>query len=164
MGSPEARLAGDHLLFILSILDLGGKRLSSTSSRDAGTCGGGNMSVRVDVVRELGGFDTQFGSRPESPMDRGEDQDLQRRLAAVGYETWYEPSMVAHHYVPPERLTEAYFEPSSARARRPRPVRPAAPRVSTASCARRSGTCSPGWTAGRHGARSPDSSSRTVGA
>ena len=109
-GAPRPGWLRDHLLFILSILDLGGKRLSSTSSRDAGTCGGGNMSVRVDVVRELGGFDTQFGSRPESPMDRGEDQDLQRRLAAVGYETWYEPSMVAHHYVPPERLTEAYFE------------------------------------------------------
>ena len=110
MGAPRPGWLRDHLLFILSILDLGGKRLSSTSSRDAGTCGESNMSVRVDVVRELGGFDTQFGSRPESPMDRGEDQDLQRRLAAVGYETWYEPSMVAHHYVPPERLTEAYFE------------------------------------------------------
>jgi glucosyl-dolichyl phosphate glucuronosyltransferase len=109
-GAPRPGWLRDHLLFILSILDLGGKRLLLDQQPGRGYVWGGNMSVRADVVRGLGGFDTQFGSRPESPMDRGEDQDLQRRLAAMGYETWYEPSMVAHHYVSPERLTEAYFE------------------------------------------------------
>ncbi len=108
-GAPRPGWLRDYLLFIISILDLGGRRLLLDQKPGRGFVWGGNMTVRADIVRGMGGFNAGIGSRPECPMDRGEDQDLQRRLAAAGYEIWYEPGMVAHHYVPPERLTEDYF-------------------------------------------------------
>jgi glycosyltransferase involved in cell wall biosynthesis len=108
-GAPRPAWLPDYLLFVLSILDLGRDRLRLNQEPGGGYVWAGNMTVRTDVARELGGFDLSFGTRPEAPMDRGEEQELQRRLAAAGYDTWYEPTVVARHYVPAERLSEEYF-------------------------------------------------------
>jgi glucosyl-dolichyl phosphate glucuronosyltransferase len=108
-GAPRPDWLCDYLLFVISILDLGTRPLLLDQKPGRGFVWGGNMSVRAEAVRALGGFDPGIGSRPSCPVDRGEDQDLQRRLAAHGYEIRYAPTMVAHHYVPPERLSEAYF-------------------------------------------------------
>jgi glucosyl-dolichyl phosphate glucuronosyltransferase len=108
-GAPRPGWLPDYLLFILSILDLGPHPRLLDQQPGRGYVWGGNMTVRVDAVRTVGGFDPNLGSRPESPQDRGEEQDLQRRLAEAGYETWYEPTIVARHYVPAERVSEEYF-------------------------------------------------------
>ena len=80
---------------------------------------------RVDALRDVGGFDPAF-------FMYFEEVDLSRRLAARGWETWYEPAAaVLHHHsqsadqdVPARerrylssKLTYAarYFGPSSAR-------------------------------------------------
>ena len=67
------------------------------------------MAVRVEPAREVGRVRCRMGARPAEPISRGEEQDLQLRLAALGYETWYEPAMATRHHVPPERLSEEYF-------------------------------------------------------
>ena len=67
------------------------------------------MSIRLEPALSLGGFDADRGVRPADPSDRGEEEELQRRFARAGFETWYEPAAAAVHLVPPERLTEEYF-------------------------------------------------------
>jgi hypothetical protein len=99
----------DQLLYVLSILDLGGERRRLDQAPRVGYAWGGNMSVRVEPALSAGGFDPNRGVRPDDPSDRGEEEELQRRLAQAGFETWYEPAAVAVHLVPPERLTEDYF-------------------------------------------------------
>jgi glycosyltransferase involved in cell wall biosynthesis len=103
------RWLADYLLYVVSVLDLGGARRALDQTPRVGYAWGGNMSIRVEPVLAVGGFDPERGARPADPRDRGEEEELQRRLAGAGFETWYEPAAVAFHLVPPERLTEEYF-------------------------------------------------------
>jgi glucosyl-dolichyl phosphate glucuronosyltransferase len=107
--APRPAWVADYLLYVLSILDLGGERRRLEQAPGVGYAWGGNMSVRVEPALALGGFDPNRGVRPGDPSDRGEEEELQRRFAQAGLETWYEPAAVASHLVPPERLTEDFF-------------------------------------------------------
>ena len=107
--APRPPWLADYLLYVVSVLDLGGERRRLDQAPRVGYVWGGNFSVRVEPALALGGFDPARGVRPADPLDRGEEEDLQRRLARHGLETWYEPAAVARHLVPPERLTEDYF-------------------------------------------------------
>lgn len=99
----------DHLLYVLAVLDLGpeARRLDQTPGR--GYVWGGNMSLRVDAVRAVGGFDPNRGARPDAPYDRGEEEELQRSLVRAGWEIWYEPGSRVRHIVPAERVTKTHF-------------------------------------------------------
>jgi N-acetylglucosaminyl-diphospho-decaprenol L-rhamnosyltransferase len=83
---------------------------------------------RVDALRAVGGFDPSF-------FMYFEEVDLSRRLAAYGWQTWYEPNaQVTHHssrsadqdltakdrryYASKYRYAERYFGRSTARALR----------------------------------------------
>jgi len=107
--APRPPWLADHLLYVISVLDLGGSRRPLDQTPRVGYAWGGNMSVSVEPALSLGGFEANRGVRPEDPSDRGEEEELQRRLARAGFETWYEPAAEALHLVPPERLTEEYF-------------------------------------------------------
>jgi glucosyl-dolichyl phosphate glucuronosyltransferase len=65
---------------------------------------GANMSVRRDVILELGGFSTDLGRVGPSLMSN-EEQELFRRLVARGHAIAYEPRAVVGHLVTPERTT-----------------------------------------------------------
>ena len=57
----------------------------------------------------LGGWRTDLG-KVDNTLICGEDEDIFRRLMAGGlYYGYYDPQVVVHHYVPPERLTRRYF-------------------------------------------------------
>lgn len=99
----------DHLLHIVSVLDLGDERLVLDQAPGTGFAWGGNMSVRRSTALEVGGFDPQLGLRPGAPFDRGEDEELQKRLVAAGAQVWYEPGARIVHHVRPERLSITYF-------------------------------------------------------
>jgi GT2 family glycosyltransferase len=99
----------DHLLYVVAVFDLGAEPRNLDQRAGSGFVWGGNLSVRTDATLGAGGFDEQRGVRPEAPFDRGEEEDLQRRLAAAGFEMRYEPEALVHHLVPPERLTESFF-------------------------------------------------------
>ena len=107
--APRPGWLADYLLYVVSVLDLGGERRRLDQAPRVGYAWGGNMSIRVQPALSLGGFDPDRGVRPEDPSDRGEEEELQRRFAEAGFETWYEPAAAALHLVPPERVTEDYF-------------------------------------------------------
>jgi glucosyl-dolichyl phosphate glucuronosyltransferase len=107
--APRPAWLADYLLYVICALDLGGERRRLDQTPRVGYAWGGNMSIRTEPALALGGFDPDRGIRPDDPSDRGEEEELQRRLARAGFETWYEPAATALHLVPPERLTEDYF-------------------------------------------------------
>jgi glycosyltransferase involved in cell wall biosynthesis len=107
--APRPPWLADHLLYVVSVLDLGGERRRLDQAPRVGYAWGGNMSIRAKPALALGGFDPDRGLRPDDPSARGEEEELQRRFAGAGLETWYEPAATALHLVPPGRLTEDYF-------------------------------------------------------
>lgn len=108
-GGSRPDWLADYLLYVISVLDLGPERRRLDQAPGTGHVWGGNFSLRVEPAQELGGFDTSRGARPEAPLARGEEEDIQRRLAAAGWEIWYEPGAGVRHLIPPERLTEEFF-------------------------------------------------------
>jgi len=108
-GAERPPWLADHLLYVIAVLDLGDERRILDQSPGRGYAWGANLSLRTEAAKAVGGFDPMRGLRPAQPTDRGEEEELQRRLIADGYEVWYEPEALARHLVPQERLTESYF-------------------------------------------------------
>lgn len=68
----------------------------------------GNMAVRTDAFRQVGGFRTQFGKK--GAVSQPEDTDLCLRLSAATQKGWmYVPSAVVFHEVPEQRATFSFF-------------------------------------------------------
>ncbi|OBF40827.1 hypothetical protein A5724_07170 [Mycobacterium sp. ACS1612] len=68
----------------------------------------GNMAVRTDVFRQVGGFRTDFGKRGAIPQP--EDTDLCIRMAAATGGHWmYVPEAIIYHEVPTQRATLRFF-------------------------------------------------------
>ena len=68
----------------------------------------GNMAVRTDVFRQVGGFRTGFGKRGSIPQP--EDTDLCIRMAeATGGHWMYVPEAIIHHEVPAHRASLRFF-------------------------------------------------------
>jgi glucosyl-dolichyl phosphate glucuronosyltransferase len=107
--APRPPWLADYLLYVVSILDLGADR-KRLDKRDRQLVWGGNMSVRVSAALDAGGFDPALGARSGASWERGEEEELQERLLAAGWEIWYEPCAVIDHVVGAERLTLGYFE------------------------------------------------------
>jgi len=99
----------DDILYVLSLLDLGAAPRKLDQAPRVGYVWGGNISVRRQAVLEVGGFDERRGLRPSAPLGRGEEEHLQRCVAAHGWQVWYEPSAIVHHQLPARRTTLQYF-------------------------------------------------------
>src|SRR5439155_624098 len=63
-----------------------------------------NTALRIDVARQLGGFDTMLG--PGTPTRAGEDVDLYVRILRAGHAVLYDPSVIVWHEHP-ERMPRA---------------------------------------------------------
>ncbi|MEG1645454.1 MAG: glycosyltransferase [Alistipes sp.] len=70
---------------------------------------GGNMAFRRTALVRYGVFDPTLGRSGKSLIG-GEESDLFERLARAGEQAWYLPQAVIWHIIPPEKLTEAYFD------------------------------------------------------
>jgi len=70
--------------------------------------GGGNHVLRVDVLRRLGRFATELGPQGHD-LGGGEDTEYMLRALRAGERLWYEPRIVQHHHVDPERLALPYL-------------------------------------------------------
>jgi glycosyltransferase involved in cell wall biosynthesis len=99
----------DHLLYLVTALDLGPERRRLDQTPARGYVWGANMSALADACREVGGFDPTIGARPEDPFDRGDEEEIQRRFAAAGWEVWYEPAAVVDHFIPTGRVSANHF-------------------------------------------------------
>lgn len=71
--------------------------------------GGGNMAFRKTGIDGCGGFDPSLG-RVGRLLIGGEENDFFERLQLAGQTIWYVPGAVMWHIIPPEKLTESYFE------------------------------------------------------
>jgi GT2 family glycosyltransferase len=84
----------------MGCVDYGEARAGSDQRRDTRWVGG-NLAIRREAARRLGGFDLR--------MLRGQDTEYHRRALGAGLRIVYEPAAVVHHRIPAERLTPAYF-------------------------------------------------------
>ena len=66
----------DWLLYVVNGIDLGNEPRALDQTPGRGYLSGGNMSVRRDAALDVGGFDLSRGVRPDSPHDRGEDEEI----------------------------------------------------------------------------------------
>jgi glucosyl-dolichyl phosphate glucuronosyltransferase len=69
---------------------------------------GANMAFRKEVFEKYGGFRTDLG-RCADKLLSNEDTEFGHRLLAAGERLRYEPSAIAHHPVPEERVRKLYL-------------------------------------------------------
>jgi glycosyltransferase involved in cell wall biosynthesis len=94
---------------VLAVPDNGGQRLVGDELATRGVMPiGANMAVRRDVLGRVGGWRTDLG-KLRGTLRTGEDHELFLRLVSSGARGVYEPTALVRHYVPPSRLTRAYF-------------------------------------------------------
>jgi glycosyltransferase involved in cell wall biosynthesis len=119
--APRPPWLRDDLLYVVNGADRGAERRTLDQTPGRGYLSGGNLSLRRSAGLAVGGFEPDRAyldalrrrdprHRPRLPTARsGEEEDLQRRLAAAGWEVLFEPEAVVRHLVPAERLTESFF-------------------------------------------------------
>lgn len=69
---------------------------------------GGNLSVRKDVLRRIGGFDVSLGLAGRRPL-YGEETELCWRIQREGGGVYYCGGAVVDHVVAPAKLTKRYL-------------------------------------------------------
>jgi glycosyltransferase involved in cell wall biosynthesis len=67
----------------------------------------GNMAVRTDIFRSVGGFRADFGKRGGAPQP--EDTDLCIRMTASGGRWMYVPTATINHSIPRSRVSMGFF-------------------------------------------------------
>jgi glycosyltransferase involved in cell wall biosynthesis len=67
----------------------------------------GNMAVRREVFERVGTFSAEF-QRVKGGAGTIEDREFQERYFNIGGKCWFDPSIVARGWVPPDRLRKSY--------------------------------------------------------
>jgi GT2 family glycosyltransferase len=71
---------------------------------------GANMSFRLDVLRQVGGFNLSLGRQGAKPFGCEETEIcIRSRMGAPGSRIVYEPAALVHHHVPANRGTIRYM-------------------------------------------------------
>lgn len=70
--------------------------------------GGGNLFLRVDVFRRIGGFSTDLGPKGHD-LGGGEDSAFVLHALTSGEHLQYVPDVIQHHYVDVDRLKFSYL-------------------------------------------------------
>lgn len=91
---------------LFSVLDLGGEaRLLSDDEWFVGA----NMSIRKDLLQQLGGFNTSLGRKGSSLLSN-EELELSERVKQLGYSIYYEPRAIVSNLVPQERASKKWLK------------------------------------------------------
>jgi glycosyltransferase involved in cell wall biosynthesis len=89
----------------LGLLDLGeNTRPVVTKER----LGGGNISIRRQILDDLGGFSLVLGRNPHSLLS-GEEVELMDRVRRKGGVCLYSPGALVYHYVTRQRMQKSFF-------------------------------------------------------
>ena len=84
-----------------------GQPTTRTAVRNLMGC---NMSVRRDVLEEVGGFDSSLGRTADRPLGCEETElCIRARQLFPGGSFIFEPAALVHHWVPASRATRRYF-------------------------------------------------------
>lgn len=70
---------------------------------------GGNFAIKVDFLKEIGGFDPNLG-RNKDQLLSGEETKVFQEVLKRGHRILYEPSAVVEHVIEPERLTLSHVQ------------------------------------------------------
>jgi glucosyl-dolichyl phosphate glucuronosyltransferase len=68
---------------------------------------GGNLIVRAEVLKKLGGYATHLG-KLRGTLLSGEDHELCMRVQSAGFRAMYWPELRVTHWVPAERMRVRY--------------------------------------------------------
>ncbi len=88
-----------------------GDKIQKLSRRDFHIPGAGLVIQRA-ALKESGWIEQQFLNDREGDKNRfsaGGDSEIILRILNVGYELWYTPSCILHHYIPSRRISENYL-------------------------------------------------------
>lgn len=92
---------------LAALFDLGDEPCQLTN---ANAPYGANMAFRRKMFEKYGFFRTDLGPSPSRDIPRpNEDTEFGRRLMAAGERLRYEPSAIAYHPVPEDRIRQGYF-------------------------------------------------------
>jgi len=94
----------DELAHILSAYDLG----EAVRQIDLPGPVGANMAFHRRVYEELGPMHTGIQSGQNS-MNRGDEVEYLHRAGKRGFDAFYAPGALVHHWVDPERVEPAFF-------------------------------------------------------
>lgn len=99
---PDARTRGE-IWGAIALFDYGDE------ARPLAKPLGANMAFRRATIAAMGGFREDLGRDGASLKGQEVPELLARLRTAGGRGGWYVPEAVVHHWVPPDRLTRAYF-------------------------------------------------------
>jgi glycosyltransferase involved in cell wall biosynthesis len=71
--------------------------------------GGGNSAYRKDVFEKIGLYNTDLGRKGASLIG-AEEKDIFDKMRKKNMKFYYLPDMILYHIIPPEKLTQKYFD------------------------------------------------------
>ncbi|MBA3440423.1 MAG: glycosyltransferase family 2 protein [Pyrinomonadaceae bacterium] len=86
----------------------GGDKVQVFGKDYPGMLMGGNAVLTRAILEKVGPYSTALGPVGDRFL-AGEDDDMYRRLLAVGAHGLYLPDLIIYHHIPPERLTKSYY-------------------------------------------------------
>ena len=106
-GAERPAWLHDALVPSLTVVDLGDER---RPLRPGEWVAGANMAFRRDALVAEGGFAVNLGrTGGAASLLSNDETDLIERIQARGGIVAYDPAASVEHFVPPERLTQAWF-------------------------------------------------------
>ena len=71
---------------------------------------GAGLVIRRTALEKSGWLDKQLlNDREGKKLSAGGDSEIVLRIMNVGYELWYTPDCVLHHFIPTKRISETYL-------------------------------------------------------
>ncbi|WP_448266971.1 glycosyltransferase [Nostoc sp. DSM 114159] len=71
---------------------------------------GAGLVIRRTALEKSGWLNKQFlTGRAGTKLTAGDDSEIVLRILNAGYELWYTPDCVLHHFIPTKRISETYL-------------------------------------------------------
>jgi glycosyltransferase involved in cell wall biosynthesis len=106
---PPAWLASNtHLRNFLALMEVETPAILQYPLRGEAKIFGANMVLRRSIFDRVGLFDVDLGPNGTQPVNF-EDVDMVERALRDGCKVVYDPELVVHHRIPPERMRMGYF-------------------------------------------------------
>lgn len=104
--SPPHWLANEFLSY-LSIFDISSEP-QFISESEKWSFPEGNSAFRTDVIRDIGGFDTNAGRKGKYLLS-GEGEKIKKAIYEQGMTVYYHPMMCVKHFIPADRMNLSWF-------------------------------------------------------
>ncbi len=96
----------DELSVYFSIFDLSENTIKINKNQGIGS---GNAIYPREVLKQMGGFDTQLKSRVGNSLVSSEDTMLHKKIMLSDYDIYFEPGAIVKHLVHSDRLTRYWL-------------------------------------------------------